>query len=79
MCYNMRMKKVIVVDGMCCKRCAECVEKKLLLVGVDGAKANFKKGVIFVETQFSDEELRSCVEEAGFAVKEIRPRKGIFG
>lgn len=74
------MKKVIEVDGMCCKRCAERAEKKLLLLkGVSGAKANFKKGVIFVESELGDEELSACVSGAGFTVKEVRVRKGIFG
>ncbi len=76
----MGMKRVIEVDGMCCKRCAERAEKKLLLLdGVTGAKANFKKGVIFVECEVPDETLFNCVTEAGFTVKEIRERKGIFG
>lgn len=74
------MKKVIEVENMCCKKCAERAEKKLLLLdGVSGAKANFKKGVIFVDSTLPDEALESCVTEAGFGVKEIRPRKGIFG
>ena len=74
------MKKVIEVEGMCCMRCAERAEKKLLLLdGVSGAKANFKKGLIFVETELPDEALVECITAAGFAVKEIRERKGIFG
>ncbi len=74
------MKRVIEVEGMCCKRCAERAEKKLLLLdGVTGAKANFKKGIIFVETVLSDDALSDCVTEAGFTVKEIYERKGIFG
>ncbi len=74
------MKRVIEVEGMCCKRCAERAEKKLLLLdGVSGAKANFKKGVIFVESEAGDEALFDCVTDAGFTVKEIRARKGIFG
>lgn len=74
------MKKVIEVEGMCCKRCAERAEKKLrLLDGVKGAKANFKKGIIFVESELADEALSACVTEAGFGVLAIRPRKGIFG
>lgn len=80
MCYDNGMKRVIEVTGMCCKRCAERAEKKLLLLdGVSGAKANFKKGVIYVETSLPDEALSACVTEAGFEVKEIRARKGIFG
>ena len=73
------MKRVIEAEGMCCKRCAARAERKLcLLDGVVNAKANFKKGVIFVETTLPDDALRACVEEAGFTVKEIRARKGIF-
>ena len=74
------MKRVIEVEGMCCERCAERAEKKLrLLSGVLGAKANFKKGVIYVETELPDEALSACVTEAGFTVKCIRERKGLFG
>ena len=74
------MKKVIETEGMCCKRCAERAERKLLLLdGVSGAKANFKKGLIFVETNLPDEVLAACVTEAGFGVKTVRPRKGLFG
>lgn len=74
------MKKVIEVEGMCCARCAERAERKLrLLEGVTGAKANFKKGIIFVESDLPDTELSACIADAGFTVKQIRLRKGIFG
>ncbi len=73
------MKKIIETEGMCCKKCAERAEKKLLLLdGVTGARANFKKGLILVETSLSDEELASIVTDAGFGVKRVRERKGIF-
>ena len=73
------MKRVIEAEGMCCKRCAERAERKLcLLDGVTDARANFKKGLIFVETTLSDAALAACVEEAGFTVKTVRARKGIF-
>ncbi len=73
------MKRVIEVDGMCCKRCAERAERKLLLLdGVSGAKANFKKGLIFVETELPDSALADCVAEAGFKVNLIRARRGLF-
>ena len=74
------MKKVIEIEDLCCKKCAERVEKKLLLSeGVFSAKANFKKSVVFVETSLSDEEIAARVKDAGFTAKEVRPRKGIFG
>ncbi len=73
------MKRVIEADGMCCKRCAERAERKLLLLdGVTGAKANFKKGIIFVETVLPDDALAACVNEAGFKVTRIRARRGLF-
>ena len=73
------MKKVIEVEDMCCKKCAERAEKKLLLLnGVSSAKAKYKKNIILVESSLPDEELAQCVTEAGFPVKTVRPRKGIF-
>ena len=73
------MKRIIETEGMCCKKCAERVEKKLLLSdGVSGARANYKKGTVLVETSLSDEELTAIVTEAGFAVTKVRDRKGIF-
>lgn len=73
------MKKIIETEGMCCKKCAERAEKKLLLLdGVTGARANFKKELILVESNLSDEALSSCVAEAGFTVKRVRERRGIF-
>ncbi len=74
------MKKTIVVIDMCCGKCAERIERKLrLLEGVSGAKANFKKGIVNVESTLSDEELSACVVDAGYTVQEIHIRKGIFG
>ena len=77
--YNRRMKRVIETEGMCCKRCAQRAERKLcLLDGVSAAKANFKRGLIFVETTLPDEALKACVEAAGFTVTAVRERRGIF-
>lgn len=74
------MKRVIEVEDLCCKKCAERAEKKLLLLdGVTGAKANFKRGKIFVETTLPDNALAECLTDAGFVVREIHERKGIFG
>lgn len=73
------MKKVIETEGMCCKKCAERAEKKLLLLdGVSGARANYKKGTILVESTLGDEELAALVTEAGFTVVKVRARKGLF-
>ena len=73
------MKKVVETEGMCCKKCAERAEKKLLLSdGVSGARANYKRGTILVESTLSDEELASIVTEAGCSVVKVRERKGVF-
>ncbi len=74
------MKKVIEIEDLCCKKCAERLENKLLLIdSILSARANFKRGVVFVETNLSDEAIAACVKDAGFEVKAVRPRKGIFG
>lgn len=74
------MKKIIEVKDLCCKRCAERAEKKLrLLDGVTGARANVRKGVVFVESSLPDGALAECLELAGFTVLAVRPRRGIFG
>ena len=74
------VKKVIEIEDLCCKRCAERAEKKLLLLdGVSGARADLKKNIVFVETELPDSALTECLQLAGFAVAAIRPRKGIFG
>ena len=74
------MKKVIEVGDLCCKTCAERLERKLLLGGgVSGARADFKKKTVNVETTLSDEALAAAVKDAGFTATAIRPRRGIFG
>lgn len=76
------MKKVIVVNDLCCQRCAEQMATKLaLLDGVLKAKADFKKNRIFVEVtaETSDEGLKAVFEGTGMEVLSIEPRKGIFG
>ncbi len=73
------MKKVIELEDLCCKKCAERAEKKLrLLDGVSGARANYKKNIVFVETTLEDSLLTECMQLAGFVVKCVRPRKGLF-
>ena len=76
------MKKVICVDDLCCQRCAEQMAVKLaLLDGVHKAKADYKKGKIFIEVKESvqDESLLSVFDGTGMKVLSIEIRKGIFG
>ena len=51
----------------------------MLEEGILKAKANYKKGLIFVETTLADEELTSLVTEKGYEVVSVALRKGIFG
>ena len=76
------MKKVIKVNDLCCERCAKQVAVRLSLIdGVRGAKANYKKGVIFVDVaeNVSDEMLKSVFQDTEIQVLSIEKRKGIFG
>lgn len=75
------MKKIVRVEDLCCKRCAQRVAGKVqLLSGVISAKENYRKNVILVqaEERVTDEELRSVVEGEGFKVLSVEIRKGIF-
>ena len=76
------MKKVICVDDLCCQRCADQMAVKLALIeGVLKAKADYKKGKIFIEVKESvqDESLLSVFDGTGMKVLSIEIRKGIFG
>lgn len=75
------MKKIIEVSDLCCERCANRLACKLeLCEGVVKAKACYKKNSIFVEVLSTtpDAELESAVTAAGFEVRSIAPRKGLF-
>lgn len=76
------MKKVIVVNDLCCERCAKQMAVKLALIdGVRAAKANYKKNIVFVDVEesVSDEALKGVFEGTGMEVLSIEKRKGIFG
>lgn len=76
------MKKVICVDDLCCQRCADQMAVKLALIdGVLKAKADHKKGKIFIEVKESvqDESLKEVFDGTGMKVLSIEIRKGIFG
>jgi copper chaperone CopZ len=74
------MKKTVTVKDLCCERCARRLSESLMLEErILKAKANYKKGLIFVETTLTDEELTSLVTEKGYEVVSVALRKGIFG
>ena len=76
------MKKTIKVNDLCCQRCADQMAVKLALIeGVRSAKANYKKGLVFVDVAdgVEDETLKAVFDDAGMEVLSIQLRKGIFG
>ena len=76
------MKKTIKVNDLCCQRCAEQMAVKIaLLDGVRMAKANYKKGLIFIDVteEVSDEKIKAVFDGTGMEVLSIEKRKGIFG
>lgn len=75
------MKKVIRVEDLCCKKCAERAANKLeLLEGVKAARSNLRKNVVLVEHDetVTDDMLKTAVENAGFKVLTVEVRKGLF-
>ena len=75
------MKKIIRVEDLCCKRCANRAADKLKMIdGVISSKGNCRKNVILVEhdSRISDETLKAAVEQAGFTVLSVEERKGLF-
>ena len=75
------MKKTIVVDDLCCQRCADQMAVKIALIdGVQMAKGSYKKNVIFIEAdaRVSNEEIVAKFEGTGMSVLSIEPRKGLF-
>lgn len=75
------MKKIIRTGDLCCDTCAKRIAEKLELIdGVCSARANAKKQVILVEVESDavDDKMIALIKDAGFEVKSIEQRKGIF-
>ena len=76
------MKKTIIVNDLCCQRCADQMAVKLaLLDGVRAAKASYKRNIVFVDVaeNVTDDMLKAVFEGSGMKVVSIEKRKGIFG
>ena len=76
------MKKTIIVNDLCCQRCADQMAIKLaLLDGVRAAKASYKRNIVFVDVaeNVTDDMLKAVFEGSGMEVVSIEKRKGIFG
>lgn len=76
------MRKTVVVDDLCCERCAKQMAVKIaLLDGVRAARANYKKQCVFIDVtdEVSDEMIKSVFDGTGMTVLSIEKRKGLFG
>ena len=76
------MKKTIIVNDLCCQRCADQMAVKFaLLDGVRAAKASYKRNIVFVDVaeNVTDDMLKAVFEGSGMEVVSIEKRKGIFG
>ena len=79
---DMRMKKIIAVDGMHCAHCQASVEKALAAVeGVSSCKVDLAKktATVTLSAEVADKALTDAVEAAGFVPGAVTTKKGIFG
>ena len=75
------MKKVIEIEGMTCGHCQARVEK--VLNEIEGVKAKVdlkkKQAVVNITADVEDVTLKEVITEAGYEVKSITEKKGLFG
>jgi len=75
------MKKIIQVEGMTCGHCQARVEKVLNEIEGVQAKVDLKKNqaVVNLSVDVDDVTLKEVITEAGYEVKSITEKKGLFG
>ena len=67
------MKKVLLIEGMSCEHCVAHVKEALEEIdGVENVVVSLDENSATVETEVSDEALKSAIEEEGYDVTEIR-------
>lgn len=68
------MKKKIAVSGMMCAACSARLSRALgATQGITTVEVSLAEGLATVETELSDADLRTRIEEIGFAPGEITP------
>ena len=66
------MKKVLLIEGMSCEHCVAHVKEALEAIdGVENVVVSLDENSATVETEVSDEALKSAIEEEGYDVTEI--------
>jgi len=62
------MKLKIFVEGMHCGSCEMLIKDALLDAGAKDVEASFKDGVVTVETDLSEDQIKSIIKEEGYRV-----------
>lgn len=65
------MKKKITIEGMMCEHCVAHVKEALESLGATAVEVSLDDGCAVCETDKSDEEIKSVIEEEGYDVKSI--------
>lgn len=65
--------RTIYIEGMHCHNCSDRVQNELNSLGQVNAKVDLKKqhAVVKLGREVSDDELKACVEKAGYTVRKI--------
>ncbi len=69
---DIKMEKILIIEGMSCMHCAARVESALNAIEGVKARVDLKKKRATVETDVADDVLVKAVEEAGYKVKKIQ-------
>ena len=72
------MKKIIEIDGMKCEHCQKKVEDAINALNVKSVKVNLEKKQAIVNSDLDDITLINTIKNAGFTVKSINIKKGLF-
>lgn len=72
--FSKKTVKTLTVEGMHCAHCSQRVEKALEELSGVSAKVDLanKTATVTMKKECSDEALKKAVEDAGFAVTEIK-------
>lgn len=66
------MKKKILIEGMSCGHCTAHVKEALEDLGATSVEVSLEGKYAILDTDKTDEELKSVIEEEGYEVVEIQ-------
>lgn len=65
------MKKKITIGGMMCEHCVGHVKEALENIGASNIEVSLEGGFAICDTEKSDDEVKSAIEEEGYDVISI--------